>query len=271
MRLRSHQRHGLAGAAGLAREVAQLARDAPHAVGQLGHALQVDARGLGIAALQETLAVAGQRAQRRQRLVELMGHARGQLADHGQLAGLHQFILGTTQRGLGMDALGHLGLQRLVGGRQVGRALLHLALQFVMRGLQRLARGQAVAQVAAALVDHHGQQQHEGGSHGGSQCTALGQLVHLFQMGEHGQRPGRAGQRARLGQEAAADGVDRTRRFLAMVNFQSATVPRMTTPFSSLTKTGASTVDHDCSSWSRLTLTTATPSVWVSSPSVEAR
>ena len=97
-----------------------------------------------------------------------MGHARGQLAYHGQLAGLHQFVLGGAQRGLGVGALGHLGLQRLVGGRQVGRALLHLALELVVRGLQRLARGQPVAQVAAALVDHHGQQQHKGRAHAAS-------------------------------------------------------------------------------------------------------
>jgi len=44
-------------------------------------------------------------------------------------------------------------------------------------------------------------------------------------------------------------------------NFQSLTELRMTTPCSSLTNTGASTVDQDCSSWSRLTLTTATPTV----------
>src|SRR2546430_12436429 len=34
-------------------------------------------------------------------------------------------------------SLGHLGLQRLVGGRQVGRALLHLALELVVREVEQ--------------------------------------------------------------------------------------------------------------------------------------
>ena len=55
------------------------------------------------------------------------------------------------------------------------------------------------------------------------------------------------------------------------VNFQSGTEPRITTPFSSVTMTGASTVDHDCSSWSRLTLVTATPTVRLPSSSADAR
>ena len=43
------------------------------------------------------------------------------------------------------------------------------------------------------------------------------------------------------------------------VNFHDGTEARMTTPFSSATNTGASTVVQDCSSCSRLTFTTATP------------
>ena len=42
-------------------------------------------------------------------------------------------------------------------GGEVGGALKDLALKFVVRLLQRLARGKAVAQVAAPLVDHHRQ------------------------------------------------------------------------------------------------------------------
>jgi hypothetical protein len=56
-----------------------------------------------------------------------------------------------------------------------------------------------------------------------------------------------------------------------VVNFQPLTADRMTTPFSSATSTGASTVVHDFSSCSRLTLMTATPSVPLSPVSAEAR
>ena len=46
---------------------------------------------------------------------------------------------------------------------------------------------------------------------------------------------------------------------------------RITTPFSSETRAGASTVFHDCSNCSRLTLTAATPIVFPSSVSGDDR
>ena len=57
----------------------------------------------------------------------------------------------------------------------------------------------------------------------------------------------------------------------SVVNFHDGTEARITTPFSSVTRAGASTVAQDCSNCSRLTLTTATPTVRPSSVSGDDR
>jgi hypothetical protein len=103
-------RLGLAG--GLAGKVAQLPGNTPHALGQLGHALQIALHHLALTAFQKALTVAGQRPQGRQGLIQLMGHFRGELTDDGQFACLYQLVLRRAQRGLGLHALHHLLLQR---------------------------------------------------------------------------------------------------------------------------------------------------------------
>ena len=56
-----------------------------------------------------------------------------------------------------------------------------------------------------------------------------------------------------------------------VVNFQSGTEDRITTPFSSDTSAGASTAPQDCSSWRSPTFTTATPATSCPLASAEER
>ena len=86
-----------------------------------------------------------------------MGDAGRKLTDDRQLAGLDQLVLGAAQRTFGANAIGDFVMQLGVGGGEVGGAFTDLALEFVVRLLQRLARRKAVAQMTAALVDHRRQ------------------------------------------------------------------------------------------------------------------
>ena len=142
-----------------------------------------------------------------------MGHAGGELPNHRQLARLHQLVLCSPESGFCADALLHFLLQAFVGLLQVGRALLHLALQLIVRGLQRFACGQAVthaiALVAPPLVEHETKQRQEGRARAGNQGVTLGRLVGPRHVREHGERPRCARQGTRLGQEPASDRVHR--------------------------------------------------------------
>ena len=139
-----------------------------------------------IAAFEEAHAVAGECAQRGERLVEFVRDAGRQLADHSQFTGLDQFVLGGAQGALGADALGDLVLQQVVGGGKIGRAFIDLALQFVVRLLQRLLRGQPVFQVAAAFGEHQAEHEKQHGNNDGDGGAALRDIVDLFEVREDG-------------------------------------------------------------------------------------
>ena len=132
-----------------------------------------------------------------------MGDAGGELAEHRQLAGLHQFVLGGAQGAFGPGALRHFFLQAGVGGGEVGRALLHLAFQLVVGLLQGFPGGQPVPHMAAAFVEHEGQDAQEGGADAGQGGPVGGDFTHLLLVGENGDGPGGARQGLGLGQELA--------------------------------------------------------------------
>ena len=100
-----------------------------HAVYQLDHALEVAPHLSPVVAFQEAQAIAREVAHGCQGLVQLVRDAGRQLADHGQLAGLHQAALGLPQLGFCTLPLGDLLLQGFVGGLKVGRANLDLPFQ----------------------------------------------------------------------------------------------------------------------------------------------
>jgi hypothetical protein len=97
----------------LAGEGLQRGDDAPHLVGQPGDDAEVLLDGGEVAALHELDGVARQGAHRAQRLGQFVGDARRQLAEHRQLGGLHQLVLGGAQGLLGLLAFGHF----FAGGR----------------------------------------------------------------------------------------------------------------------------------------------------------
>ncbi|MCY1355828.1 hypothetical protein D9M69_422640 [compost metagenome] len=188
----------------LARERLERAGDAAHALDQPDDGVEIGAHRGVVAALEELAGVAGQRAQRRQRLVQLVRDAGRHLAHRGQLAGLQQAVLRLAQHGLGADALGHLGLQPVVGGGQVGGALGHLALQLAVGRLQRGARGQALVDDAPAHVPGRAQQQHEGSQHARQRGAVERRHAHLRGIGQQRQLPVGAGQGGVLGQHRRA-------------------------------------------------------------------
>ncbi|MNQ75112.1 hypothetical protein D3C85_898920 [compost metagenome] len=204
-RLQQHQRGvhrlaeaGLAVVIGTAGEGAQAGGDLAHAVDQLADGLQVAAGHVEGAALEEAHGVAGQGAQRRQRLVEFVGDAGGHLPDHRQLAGLDQFVLGLAQVRLGLPALADLRLEPLVAGREVGGAFGDAPLQLVVGPLQRLARGQAGGDHLAPLVQRQAEEDQQRAGAGGQQGVADGRAALVLQRGQQGQAPGRVVQRPAL-------------------------------------------------------------------------
>ncbi len=108
-----------------------------------------------------------------------MRDAGRELADHRELAGLHQLVLCAAQRAFGLRALGHFLLQQAVGRRQVGGALGHLAFQFVMRFLQRALHCQPVFQMTPPLVQHQGQDEQESRARGSQRGPVERHRAHL--------------------------------------------------------------------------------------------
>ncbi|MCY1522264.1 hypothetical protein D9M68_571090 [compost metagenome] len=181
-------------------EGAQAAGDAAHAVDHLVDRFEVAAGGIQRAALEEAHGVAGQRAQRRQRLVEFVGDAGGHLPDHRQLAGLHQAVLGLAQGFLGLAAFADLLTQVLVAGAQIGGALGDPALQLAVGLLQRLAGGEAGGEHLAPLVPGDQQEGQQGEADGGEHAVDHGFAALLGERGEQGEVPWRVDQPAGLRQ-----------------------------------------------------------------------
>src|SRR5699024_10453220 len=91
--------------------------------------------------------VLGIGANRPQRLIQLVIDACRQLAEHGKLGRLYQFLLSLAQATLGAAALVNLGRQTAIGGGQVSGAALDVALQLISRPGQGavFALGEALA------------------------------------------------------------------------------------------------------------------------------
>ncbi|SVJ72947.1 Uncharacterised protein [Klebsiella pneumoniae] len=191
---------GLAGVVAAPGEGTQAGGDAAHAVDQFVDGGEVGAGGLQLAALEEAHGVAGQRTQRRQRLVEFVGDAGGHLPDHRQLASLDQFVLGLAQGVLGLLALVDLGGQACVAGLQVGGTFGDLHFQLAVGPLQRLARGEAGGEYLAPLVPGDQQECQEGETDGGQHAVAYRVAAQVFQRAEQGQVPRCVVQRAGLRQ-----------------------------------------------------------------------
>jgi hypothetical protein len=194
-------------AARFAGEVAQLAGDAAHAVDQVGDAAEVGARGVDIAAFQKRSALADR----------VRSAASGWFSSWAMpvdswpmTASLPACTSSSwaarSVRSARMRSPTSSCSWRLAA--EVGGALLDLAFQLVVRLLQGFAGGQPVAQVAPPFVEDDAEQAQAGGD-GGQRGAALGEAVDLLEMRQHGQRPRRAGQGARLFEEAAGDRVDR--------------------------------------------------------------
>ena len=135
-------RHGTRLAGRLARKRTQFARDEAHAVSQLGNAF-----GLICTVARSP------RSRNRRLLPDKVRSAVRAGSVHGatpvscpitaSLPACTSSFCAAPESGFCADALLHFLLQAFVGLLQVGRALLHLALQLIVRGLQRLACGQS--------------------------------------------------------------------------------------------------------------------------------
>ena len=101
-------------------------------------ALQVAPHVVAAVLVEQERGAVGQRAQRGERLVQLVHHAGRHLAQRRHLAGMHQLALRRAQ---------------LRGARDDGR------FEAVVRGLQRRLVGQLLAHGAAALPQRDGDQQ----------------------------------------------------------------------------------------------------------------
>ncbi|MNO86222.1 hypothetical protein D3C76_776160 [compost metagenome] len=165
-------------------EGAQAGGDAAHAVDHLVDRFEVAAGHVEIAALEEAHGVAGEGAQGGQRLVQFVGDAGGHLPDHRQLAGLHQTVLGLAQGVLGLPALANLPAQVLVAGAQVGGAFGDLALQLVVRLLQRLTGGEAGGEHLAPFVPGDQQEGQQGEADGSEDAVDHGFPAQLGERGE---------------------------------------------------------------------------------------
>ena len=179
--------------------------------------MQIGAGGVGLLAFDKLDGITGQGAQGGQRLVQFVGNAGGQLAQHGQFAGLHQIVLGLAQVLFGTDAFADFFLQLLVGTGQVGGALFDLAFQLAISLLQGFTCGQLVTQAAASFVQPQNTGEAEQGEQGGQRRTVIGQLVHRLQAGQHGQPPVGQRQLQRLPQHVARVGQPAQRAPAALV------------------------------------------------------
>jgi hypothetical protein len=113
-------------------------------------------RVFGALVVEQDLGVFGVAADRRQRLVEFVADARRHGAQHRQLAGLDQLVLGAHQLLLGVLALQHGAFEAGVEAFEVGGALGHAVFQLMAgAGLEVDA-----VDVMAAALHHQAGQQH---------------------------------------------------------------------------------------------------------------
>src|SRR5499426_2960287 len=130
----------------LACECLQVAGDARHALGQVGDEVEVAHDLNKIAPLREDPGAGHEGADRRQRLVDLVRDRRRHLPERGELASLHQLVLGFAQTHLGAASLLDFGLQRSIGFAELVRALRHLPLE--------LGTGFAGRDIGAVTLHH---------------------------------------------------------------------------------------------------------------------
>ncbi len=189
-------------------EGAQVGDDRGHAPGQFADQPEVVARVIDALVIEQHGGVLGVAADRRQRLVEFVADARAHGAEHRELAGLHQLVLGAGGFLLGMLAFEHLVLQPAVEGFQIVGAFQHAALQLLARPR---VEGDAFQVMPAPLhqqAEHQHQQQQGaaadgyGGLHAALDHRARGEDVHRpagFLQHPALRHPGRVLQRQRLG------------------------------------------------------------------------
>ncbi|MNH13023.1 hypothetical protein D3C79_725820 [compost metagenome] len=133
--------------------------DRGHAPGQFTDQLEVAARIFGALVVEQDLGVLGVAADRRQGLVELVADARRHGAEHRQLAGLNQLVLGAHRLLLRTFTFQHGALEAGIEAFEVGGTFGHAVLQLVAAAGFEV---DAVDVVTAPLHDQPGQQdQHQ--------------------------------------------------------------------------------------------------------------
>ncbi|MNN12428.1 hypothetical protein D3C81_1254200 [compost metagenome] len=191
---------GLASVVTTPGERTQAGGDTAHAVDQVVHGAQIGTGGFQRAAFKEAHGVAGERAQRRQGLVEFVGDAGGHLPDGRQLAGLDQLVLGVAQGLLGVPAFTDLALEPFVAGAQVGGAVGDPPFQLAVGFFERLAGSQAGSDHFAPFVPGDTENRQQGEGHAHQDALHHRFAAQVLQRGEQGKVPGGIGQAPGLGQ-----------------------------------------------------------------------